>query len=97
MAIPLGDFDTLANGIGTEEDRILTQEVLGDLRIPVYNTQQMYVKTCPATQQLFTAWKVEQEKLPGGDDRLAFIRALYLNPLLILALPPSWITGIARD
>jgi len=96
MAIPLGDFGTLANGIGTEEDRKLTQEVLGDLRIPVYDTQQMYVRTCSATEHLFAAWKVEKEKLLGGDDRLAFIRALYLNPLLILALPPSWVTGI-RD
>ena len=97
MAVPLGSFDTLADGIGTDEDRALTLKTVGDLRIPVYDTLQMYVKTCPATQQLFAAWKAEKAKLPAGDERLAFIRALYLNPLMILALPPSWITGISRD
>lgn len=94
IAIPIGNFDILAESAGTPADRALTKAVLGDLRVPLYNVRQIYAKRCPAVKQLFKTWKLEKAKITGGDSRLSFIRALYVNPLLILALPPSWITGI---
>jgi len=94
IAIPLVDFGTLAEGVGTEEDRKLTLSVLGDLRVPLYDIRQIYARRCPAVSELLQVWKAEQEKIQEGDARLAFLRALYPNPLLILALPPSWIAGI---
>jgi len=94
IAIPIGDFNVLAANVGSEEDRRLTKSVLGDLRVPLYDVRQIYARRCSAVQTLLDAWKLEQEKVPGGDSRLAFLRALYVNPLLILALPPSWTVGI---
>jgi hypothetical protein len=32
-----------------------------------------------------------EEQRDGGDKRLAFLRALYRNPMLVLALPPTWL------
>jgi len=96
IAVPLEDFSITAERIGTEEDRLLTKEVLGDLRVPVYNTSQVYAKRCSATRKLLSSWVIESSKVVGGDTRLAFLRALYVNPLLILALPPSWIVGISE-
>jgi len=94
IAIPIGDFNVLAANVGSEVDRRLTKSVLGDLRVPLYDVRQIYARRCSAVQTLLDAWKLEQEKVPGGDSRLAFLRALYVNPLLILALPPSWTVGI---
>ncbi len=94
IAIPLESFQRLAEHVGSEEDRELTLAVLGDLRIPLYDVQQIYARRCTAVASLLQAWKVEKEKIADGDTRLAFLRALYPNPLLILALPPSWIAGI---
>ncbi len=94
IAIPIGNFDILAEHIGSEQDRVLTKSVLGDLRVPLYDVQQIYARRCPAVKKLFKDWDLEKAKITGGDPRLSFIRALYVNPLLILALPPSWITGI---
>jgi len=95
IAIPIGDFDILAESVGTPEDRALTKSILGDLRVPLYDIQQIYARRCPEVKKLFKDWDLEKAKLPGGDPRLAFLRALYVNPLLILALPPSWIKGIS--
>ena len=94
IAIPISDFNILAESVGSEEDRALTKSVLGDLRVPLYNVRQIYARRCPEVKNLLRAWKSEQEKVPEGDSRLAFLRALYVNPLLILALPPSWIVGV---
>ena len=91
MLVPLESFSTLANSIGSIEDRQRTYEVIGDLRIPVYNVDQMFIRRCTATTNLMKAW--ETERSGAGDPRLAFLRALFVNPLLILALPSSWISG----
>ena len=95
IAIPIGNFDILAESIGTPKGRALTKSILGDLRVPVYDIRQIYARRCPEVKNLLKAWKLERDKVPGGDLRLAFLRALYVNPLLILALPPSWIKGIS--
>lgn len=94
IAVPLVDFDILAESIGTEEDRQLTLSVLGDLRMPLYDVRQIYARRCTAVSDLLRIWKEERQKVAEGDARLAFLRALYNTPLLILALPPSWIAGI---
>jgi len=95
LAIPLLDFNVLAESIGTEEDKKLTLESVGDLRVPVYDTRQMFVKRCPASSMLLMEWEEEKAKLgDSGDERLAFLRALCNNPMLVLALPPSWRDGI---
>ena len=94
-AVPIESFDILAESIGTVEERKYTLEIIGDLRVPVYDVRQMYFRKCEATFALTEAWKAEIEKFP--EPRLAFLRALYQNPLLILALPPTWREGIKKE
>ena len=94
IAVPLCDFNILAESVGSDEDRELTLSVLGDLRVPLYDVRQIYARRCTAASNLLGLWQAECKKVPEGDPRLAFLRALYNSPLLILALPPSWIAGI---
>jgi len=94
-AVPIESFDILAESIGTVKERNYTLKIIGDLRVPVYDVRQMYFRKCEATFALTEAWKEEKEKFP--EPRLAFLRALYQNPLLILALPPTWREGIKKE
>lgn len=91
VAVPLLDYGTLAAHIGTEEERKRTAGVVHDLRIPVYDTRLIYARRCGGTQRLLAAWRKEQKN--DGDERLAFLRALYRVKPLILALPITWTGG----
>jgi len=94
MLVPLEGFSVLANTIGSVEDRKRTEDVIGDLRVPVYNVEQMFIRRCSDTAQFMDAWEKEQEQENSKvDKRLSFLRTLFVNPLLMLALPPSWISG----
>jgi len=100
MLVPLEPFSVLAKSIGSLEQRVLTQKVIKDLRVPVYNVDQMYIRRCTATQNLMKAWETERESVLEGPEqyhkgnlRLSFLRSLFVTPLLILALPSSWIVG----
>ena len=85
LAVPLWDYKELACHIGTEEERERTEAVIRELRVPLYDTRLMFVKRCGDTRRLIDVWQAEE-----GDERLAFLRALYqVNPL-ILALPITW-------
>ena len=87
LAVPISDYNLLADNIGSDDDRAKTKALVHDLRIPVYDTRLMYVRKCIATDELFTVWEAEKQ---GGDERLAFIRALYQVKPYILALPSIW-------
>ena len=87
VACPLWDYDILASQISDEEDRQRTKVVIRDLRVPLYDTNLMYVKRCGDTERLIDLWNAEME---GGDEKLAFLRALYQVKPLILALPITW-------
>lgn len=89
LAVPLVSYDrAMAHNVGTAADRKRTRAVVSDLRIPLYETGLMYVRRCPQTIQLFERWA--EERKDGGDERLAFLRALFeVNPV-ICALPVTW-------
>jgi hypothetical protein len=90
IAVPLvageDSHPRLARDEGDEADRQATAAAIGDLRVPVYDTRLLFVRQCEATNRLMAAWKRER----AGSERLAFLRALYHTPLLILALPVTW-------
>jgi len=86
IAVPLASYDTLARDKGDEEDKSLTEKVVGDLRVPLYDTRLMFVRKEKKTEQLFERWHNER-----GDRQMAFLRALYQSCPLILPLPVSWI------
>ena len=87
-AVPLWSYTELANQIGTEEEREKTRVVIRDLRVPYYDTRVMFVRDCQDTRRLMELWG--QERIAGGDDRLAFLRALYQVKPTICALPVEW-------
>ena len=89
VAIPLWDYEKLACDIGDEEDRAATEKVVKDLRVPLYETRQMFVKKCMVGKRLIDTWR--QECLEGADEKLAFLRALYQVKPLIRALPVTWV------
>ena len=96
MAVPLCEYDILASNISTPEDRQRTAAVCCDeLRIPVYDTRLMFVRRCETTDQLMTVFA--QERADGGDDRLAFLRAVFTVRPLILALPYTWTRIDGKD
>ena len=89
IALPLWDYDQLATHTGSNEDKQLTHETVGDLRIPLYDTRLMFVRRDQDTDRLFARWDEEQKK-GSGDEKHSFLRALYRTPLLVLALPLTW-------
>lgn len=88
IAVPLWNYDELAQDVGKEAGRERTKAVVHDLRIPVYDVRLMFVRRCPETEQLMEQWTVERQS--GDHDQLTFLRALYLVKPLILPLPMTW-------
>lgn len=88
VAAPIWDYDQLAQHVGTPDDREKTKAVVRDLRVPVYDTRLIFFRRCLETQELYGRWL--EERAGGGDEKLAFLRAVYLVKPLICALPASW-------
>jgi len=88
VACPLMKYDIMANNTGTLEDRDLTADLIGDLRIPLYNPSLMFVKRCGDTRAMIGAWEEEKGRSPSIHH--ALLRAIYRTKPLILALPPNW-------
>jgi hypothetical protein len=85
IAVPISDYNLLARDIGTDEERARTKELIHDLRVPVYDTRLIFARNCVAVEQLFEMWHKEQ-----GDERLSFLRCLYVVKPYVLALPSIW-------
>lgn len=89
-AAPVWSYETLIADVATGEDRKRTEALIGDLRVPMYAHELLFVRDCEAGQALLAAW--QEESAAGGDARVAFSRALYRIKPLFLALPRSWLT-----
>lgn len=87
VAVPIMDGYPLASATGSAKDLEQTKAVIRDLRIPLPNTNVIFVRQCPTTEQLISQWNEERKK---GDERLAWLRVVYQVKPLILALPPVW-------
>jgi hypothetical protein len=82
-------YDTLlAIRCGDEEERRLTEQIIHDLRVPVYETGIIFMRKCEETINLLQLWR---DELQRGDSPLAFMRALYVAQPMILALPSAWL------
>lgn len=86
VALPLVDYELLAENIGDEVEREATRAVIHDLRVPVYETGVIFARRCPEVRRLLETWQAEL-----GDRRLAFLRALHQVRPVTLALPDSWV------
>jgi len=88
VAAPLASYDKLARDVGGKVERGRTQTLIHDLRVPLYDTRMIFIRSNLRTETLMAVWKRE---LRNGDHRdMAFLRAAYRTLPLILALPLTW-------
>ena len=88
VAVPLWDYNELACHVSDETDREATARIVRDLRVPMYDQRMVFMRRCKDTQRLLELWC--RERREEGDDRLAFLRALYVVKPTVCALPASW-------
>lgn len=91
IAAMLASSTTLARDIGSTQERRRTQEVVGDLRLPVYSTKAIWVRKTPSAQQTIERWASALAE--GQHPQHAFLRALYAEQPLICTLPGDWFSG----
>lgn len=89
MAVLLEDHRKLARDVGTEEEKAKTLDVVGDLRLPVYDTSVLWVRRTEATEDWLAAFR--DELASGADETHAFLRTLYTRRLMLCTLPAGWI------
>ena len=94
-AVPLFKYGVTAADVGTQEERNLTQEIVRDLRVLLHSTELLFVQKNDTGQELMEAWRDECVK--GDDQRLAFLRALYLVKPRLCVLPTTWLIETRRQ
>jgi predicted O-methyltransferase YrrM len=88
LAAPFSRDRILAQDIGTPEDRERTRAMVRDLRIPVYAHELLFVRASDAGRAFLERWRAECD---GGDERLAFLRALSMVKPRFCVLPRVWL------
>lgn len=88
IAAPVWSYTELAAHVGNAAEREYTQSIIRDLRVLMYDTRMVFVRRCGDTRKFVSVWRDESEK--GADERLAFLRALYIVKPVLLALPTTW-------
>lgn len=88
-AVPLWRYGVLAADVGTPADRQATQAIIRDLRVLLHTTELLFVRANEAGEALVAAYRQELET--GGDQRLAFLRAVYQVKPRLCVLPASWL------
>jgi hypothetical protein len=79
----------LAGSVGTKEDRAKTKALIGDLRLPAYNTGAFWVKRSEQTEAIIAAMQSELDE--GAGQEHAFLRAVYDTPIKLCTLPATWL------
>ena len=77
-----------ADSFGSDEERAKTEGAIGDLRIPVYDTNMLWVRKTERTEAVIARWLTELRQ--GADEQHAFLRALYAEHVLMCTLPANW-------
>jgi hypothetical protein len=91
----LASDDLTAQNYGGEEERAETEEVIGDLRVPVYNDGVLWVRRTDATEAMVESWAEEVEA--GADRQHALLRAIYTAHPMVCTLPAGWSQRFAWD
>ena len=89
MAAMLDKKSRIARDIGNDDDRDKTLEVLGDLRLPVYDTGIIWVRRTDTTKEVIRLW--QDEVAAGAETRHAFLRTIYTRRVMLCTLPANWI------
>jgi len=93
VAAPFWRAGVLAKDIGTPAERERTTAITHDLRVPIYSHELLFVRNSPAGQGFVKTWRTE---CANGDERLAFLRALYMVKPTFCVLPRLWLADIAQ-
>lgn len=88
VAAPVHAYEVTAADVAQGQERQRTEQLVGDLRVPLYAHELLFARDCPGGKAFLAAWQEEQR---DGDPRLAFLRALCRVKPLFLALPRSWL------
>lgn len=86
IVAPFDRSGRLATQVGDDADRAATEVVVGDLRQPLYSPELVVVG--PAGLAALATWRLECR---GGDERLAFLRAIHSTPCRVYAAPRAWL------
>lgn len=89
VACPLLSHSLTAGEVGIEDERRRTEALIGDLRVPLFDSNVVFARQCDSVRSLIQAWQEEKVQ----DEQHAFLRAVYRVKPLILALPATWIEG----
>jgi hypothetical protein len=96
-AVPLWRYDVTAASVGTAEEQAATRVVIRDLRVLLHAYELLFVRRNEAGEALVAAWVEECAAPPApqrGEQRLAFLRALYRVKPRLCVLPTSWLAAI---
>lgn len=88
FACPLLPYERLASKIGSPDDQHKTKELIGDLRVPLYDPRIIFTRKTDLTDQLVQHWWTSVQS--GTNTHHALLRAIYQAKPLVLALPPTW-------
>ena len=76
---------SLARDVGSKEEQAKTKALIGDLRIPVYDTGALWIRKTTKTEQLIRRWV---GAIQAGEDKAhSFLRTLYAEGILLCTLP----------
>lgn len=89
VAAMLLSEQAMAVHFGSKAEKQKTKKIIGDLRVPVYNTAAVWLRNSTRAKQLVTHWWTEIKS--GADEYHAFLRAVYSTQPLICTLPAGWV------
>jgi hypothetical protein len=98
VAAPLWRYGVLAQDVGTTYERERTEAVIRDLRVLLYAHELLFVRDSDAGRTFIETWRADCASTNGDapEERLAFLRALYLVKPLFCSLPRSWLADAQK-
>lgn len=88
MAATLLRIELTAADVGTAEEKQGTEKLIGDLRLPVYESGLLWIRQCPNSQKVIRSYAKYLDK--GVHRYHAFLRALYSERAMLCTLPLDW-------
>lgn len=88
MAACLISSKKMARNFGLEEEQRETDKVIGDLRLPVYESRMIWARQGTAAEAVIEDWARQLEE--GADEYHAFLRALYTKRAMLCTMPYDW-------
>lgn len=85
MAAGLVNLTLTMGEVGTKQDQDKTEKLIGSLDLPVYEPNQIWARKCRNSEKVIAAYAAELKS--GTNKYHAFVRAIYLNRVILCTLP----------